>query len=713
MRTTALTLLMPLLLPACDPAQPPAVPDEPVEPAVAQAMPATELIPRELLFGNPTRASVQVSPDGEHISYLAPVDGVLNVWVGPLGEPDAAKPVTDDQVRGVRKYWWTWSGDDVMYIQDKEGDENWHVYQVTLDSGETRDLTPLEGVQARLIETSPDHPDAMLLGLNDRDPQYHDVYELDLDSGERTLVYQNEEYAGFVADSELQLRLAIKMNETGGDDYFAAKHEGDAITWEPFMSVAKADSLTTGPWLISRDGSSVFMSDSRDRDTAAAASLDLATQQATVLAANDKADVADAMLHPTEYTVQAVAFTYERKEWTVLDDSIAGDLEKLAGVADGEVEVTDRTLDDQTWIVAYIMDTGPVRYYRYDRPSGEATYLFSHRPELEDLALAPMHPVLIPTRDDNTLVSYLTLPLASDEDADGVPSGPVPLMLWVHGGPWYRDSWGFNSVHQWFANRGYAVLSVNFRGSTGFGKSFVNAADGEWGGKMHDDLLDAVSWAVEQGITTEEAVAIGGGSYGGYATLWGITDTPDTFACGVDIVGPSSLVTLIESIPPYWAPVLQMFTTRVGDPSTDEGRAFLESRSPITKVDAIERPLLIGQGANDPRVKQGESDRIVAAMQAKDIPVSYVLYPDEGHGFARPENRLSFFAVTEAFLSTCLGGAYEPIGDDFEGSSIQVPTGAEAVPGLAEALPEPAADEAPADEEPADAEPSGDAEPTE
>ena len=288
-------------------------------------------------------------------------------------------------------------------------------------------------------------------------------------------------------------------------------------------------------------------------------------------------------------------------------------------------------------------------------------------------------------------MAYYTLPLGTDSDGDGIPDRPLPMVLFPHGGPWGRDTWGYNPWHQWLANRGYAVLCVNFRSSTGFGKAFVNAGNLEWGGKIMDDQIDAVRWAIAQGIADPSRVAVMGGSFGGYSTLAGLTFTPEVFACGVDLVGPSNLITLLESMPPYWKPMLEMFTTRVGDHRTEEGRALLKKHSPLTYVERIRRPLLIGQGANDPRVKQAESDQIVQAMQAKGIPVTYVLYPDEGHGFARPENNLSFNAIAEAFLARCLGGRYQPIGDDFQRSSLQVPTGADEVPGLPEALVEHAA----------------------
>jgi dipeptidyl aminopeptidase/acylaminoacyl peptidase len=370
----------------------------------------------------------------------------------------------------------------------------------------------------------------------------------------------------------------------------------------------------------------------------------------------------------------------------VLDPAIGEDLKYLQSVTDGEISVMSRTSDDSRWIVGYMKDNGPVRFYAYNRPARSATFLFTNRPELESSKLARMHPQAIKSRDGLTLVSYLSLPVWTDPDEDGRPASPLPTILLVHGGPWGRDEWGYDSLHQLLANRGYAVLSVNFRASTGFGKKFVNAGNKEWGGKMHDDLVDAVNWAVMSGVADAKKTAIMGGSYGGYATLVGLTSTPDLFAAGVDIVGPSNLVTLLNTIPPYWAPQLDLFTTRVGDHRTPEGRKLLESRSPLTHVDRISKPLLIGQGANDPRVKQAESDQIVSAMQAKKIPVTYTLFPDEGHGFARPENNIAFMAIAEAFLARHLGGRVEPIGDGFKGSSVTVPQGADLVPGLAQAL---------------------------
>lgn len=641
------------------------------------------LIPRKLIFGNPDKAFVQISPDGTRISYLAPVNGVLNVWVGPASDPEAAKPVTNDTNRGIRFYSWAYTNAHILYIQDIGGDENWRIYSVNLEDGNILDLTPFEGVQAQIQHVSHKFPTEILVGLNDRVPQLHDVYRININTGERSRVQENGGFVGFVMDDDFRIRFAMQSTPSGGINILKRIHSGE---WELFQEIPQVDMLTTNPVGFDKSGNTLYMVDSRNRNTAALVAFNLGTSAQTVIAENPAADVSDTLIHPTEKTIQAVAFTVERKEWQVLDSAVATDMSYLKTVSRGDVEILSRTLDDQEWIVVYSQDDGPVRFYHYDREQRQARFLFTNRKALEGQPLAQMHPVTIPSRDGLKLVSYFTLPVDSDSNKDARPDHPLPMVLFVHGGPWGRDSWGYHPVHQWLANRGYAVMSVNFRGSTGLGKDFTNAGDKEWGAKMHDDLIDAVDWAVREGIADPDRVAIMGGSYGGYATLAGVTFTPDKFACGVSIVGPSNLVTLLETIPPYWQPMIELFTTRVGDHRTDEGRAFLTQRSPLTYVDRIKRPLLIGQGANDPRVKQAESDQIVHAMRAKNIPVTYVLYPDEGHGFARPENNLSFFAVTEAFLARVLEERYEPIGDDFRGSSITVPAGADDIPELGEAL---------------------------
>ncbi len=658
------------------------------------------LIPRDVLFGNPERAQARLSPDGRWISFLAPVkeqgkeetEGVMNVWVAPASDLASAAPVTNDKIRGIRSHSWAYNSEQILYSQDIGGDENFHVYATNVATKKTIDLTPVEGARGELAGVSEKFPNEVLVGINGRNPQLHDLYRVDLTSGERKLVQENPGYAALMADDDYHVRLAFTWTANGGQAWLAPKGEPGEKgyeAFEPMEEFGPEDAMTSGPSGFDKTGGVLYFEDSRDRNTAALFSRNLETGATTLLAEDDRADVGGILSHPTEKNIQAVSFTFARRKWKVLDEAIRSDVDFLTKFADGEFEVTGRTLDDKLWTVAYILDNGPVKYYVYDREAdgdGRMRYLFSNRDDLDQYPLVKMHSPVIKSRDDWDLVCYLSLPPGTDADENGRPDAPLPMILDVHGGPWARDGWGFDASHQWLANRGYAVLNVNYRGSTGFGKKFINAANAQWSRNMHNDLLDAVKWAVDEGIAIEKKVCIMGGSYGGYATLVGLTYTPDTFACGVDIVGPSSLVTLLENIPPYWAPFMPVMKIRVGDVSTQEGRDELLKMSPLEKVDQIERPLLIGQGANDPRVTQLEADQIVSAMQNKKIPVTYVLYPDEGHGFARPENRTSFNAVTEAFLAKQLGGRYEEIGNDFTDSSIHVPTGASGVPGLAEKL---------------------------
>jgi dipeptidyl aminopeptidase/acylaminoacyl peptidase len=644
-------------------------------------MPPPNLIARQKLFGNPARVSATISPDGSKVGFVAPVDGVQNVWIGPADDPSAARPITRDTKRGIWYYAWAYTNQHIIYIQDVGGDENWHVYVVDLSSGEIRDLTPIEGVQAQIQRVSHRRPSEIVVAINDRDETLHDPYLVDLTSGERTLLEKNPGFAYWIYDDDYTVRFGGAYTEGGS----VAIHQRTTTgQWDEFLVIDHEDTLTTQPLGFDGTGDVLYMLDSRNRNTAGLFALDTKTANRKLIYENPRADVDDVLLHPTSYTVQAASATFERRHWEVLDDSIRQDFEYLGTVADGEIDIVSRTLDDREWIVGFEIADGPYGYYLYDRDARSAKLLFTYRPDLEGEALAAMHPELVKSRDGLELVSYLTLPVESDPDRDGRPREALPMVLFVHGGPWGRDYWGFNEYHQWLANRGYAVLSVNFRGSTGMGKAFVNAGDLEWGAKMHDDLIDAVEWAVTEEIADRSRVAIMGGSYGGYATLVGLTFTPETFACGVDIVGPSNLFTLIESIPPYWQPMIELFAMRVGDTRTESGRRLLIERSPLTHVDRIQKPLLIGQGANDPRVKQQESDQIVSAMQSKGIPVTYALFPDEGHGFARPENNLAFNALTEAFLGECLGGRVEPIGEDLAGSSLVVTNGADQIEGLAE-----------------------------
>ena len=561
-------------------------------------------------------------------------------------------------------------------MQDKDGDENWHLHAVDLKTNRDQDLTPIDGAQARIEALSYRVPNEVLVGLNDRDKRYHDLHLINLATGARKLVQKNDGFSSFAVDDDFKVRIATRPEKDGSSSLMEPDGKG---AFRDLAKVPLQDVLTTEVVGFDKSGSKAYLVDSRERDTAALVEMDLATKKTKVLLDDGQADVNDVVQHPTERTIQAALATYDRLRWHAIDPALRADLDVIQTSTPGDIRLLSRTLDDKQWIISSVLSDGPVKFWSYNRSKKKLDYLFANIKALEDKKLAKMTPVTLKSRDGLDLISYLTLP----PDAG---KGPLPMVLLVHGGPWGRDEYRLDRNHQWLSSRGYAVLSVNYRGSTGFGKKFVNAADKQWSAKMHDDLLDAVDWAVAQKIADKDKVAIYGGSYGGYATLVGLTFTPDVFACGVDIVGPSNLVTLLQSIPPYWESEVEQFTKRIGDHRTEEGRQYLLSVSPLSRADRIKKPLLIGQGANDPRVKQAESDQIVKAMQAKNIPVTYVVYPDEGHGFARPENGKSFNAVAEIFLAQCLGGAYEPIGADFKGSSITVPAGKENVTTLAESL---------------------------
>jgi dipeptidyl aminopeptidase/acylaminoacyl peptidase len=426
--------------------------------------------------------------------------------------------------------------------------------------------------------------------------------------------------------------------------------DGGDGEWHSLVRWSAEDALTSWPAAFTKDGRSLYLVDSRDANAARLVTLELASSQVDVLAGDPQYDVSSAVVHPDTREIQMVAFTRARREWEVLDATIREDIEEIRKLNPGDFAIHSRTHADDAWIVEFLEDDRPVSYYGFDRRTREGRFLFHTRPALAEYTLAKVEPVSFESRDGLTIHGYLTSPRGATREK-------LPLVLNVHGGPWHRDTWGYDPEAQWFANRGYACLQINYRGSTGYGKRFLNAGNREWGGKMHDDLVDAIQWIVRRDVADPERIAIYGGSYGGYAALVGATFTPDLFCCAVDIVGPSSLITFIETIPPYWSSYLAMLHQRVGEPEKD--REFLESRSPLFHVDNIAVPMLIAQGANDPRVKQSESEQVVAAMREKGIDHEYMLFPDEGHGFAKPENRLKFYAVAERFLAEHLGGRYE------------------------------------------------------
>jgi dipeptidyl aminopeptidase/acylaminoacyl peptidase len=610
------------------------------------------LIPRSVLFGNPDKASAQLSPDGTRLAYLAPLDGVLNVWIGSATGQDM-RPVTRDTDRGVRMYTWVHDNRHLLYLQDEGGDENWRIHKVDPETGADEDLTPFPRVQAQIVAHLKERPHEVLVALNREDARLHDVYHLDLRTNALTLVAKNPgDVTNWVADRALVVRAAVATTPDGGS-VLRLRDSADT-PWRDFIVWTSSDALSSGPLGFTADGRTLHVLDSRDANATRLLRVDAASGAATVVAEDPRYDVGGVVVHPDTREVQLVSFIRARQEWSVLDPALADDLAALKSLNPGDFGIVDRTHADDRWIVGFTRDTESVSYWVYERATRRGTFLFHTRPELAKYTLAEMRPIAFTSRDGKLIEGYLTLPA-------GRPPKRLPTVLNVHGGPWHRDTWGYAPEAQWFANRGYACLQVNFRGSTGYGKDFLNAGNREWGAKMHDDLVDGVRWAIDEGYADPERVAIYGGSYGGYAALVGATFTPELFRCAVDIVGPSNLITFIETIPPYWSTFLSMLKERVGDPETEPD--FLQSRSPLTFVDRMRIPLLIAQGANDPRVKQSESEQIVAALAAKNIPHEYLLFPDEGHGFAKPENRLRFYAAAEHFLATHLGGRQEPPGD--------------------------------------------------
>jgi dipeptidyl aminopeptidase/acylaminoacyl peptidase len=632
------------------------------------------LIPRRLLFGDPGRFIVRISPDGRRVAFLAPVDGILNLWVGPIDDVEAARPLTRVTDRDLGP-WLVWMHNNrhIVFFREQGGDENWQAHRIDLETGDVLPLTPAPGVTCFIQQTSHHFPDELLIAHNERNKRFFELFRVNVATGHNTLLQENDRFVGFFTDPQFQVRFALQTSDDGSWEYLQRGGNGE---WQPFAHVDMADAMSTRLIEFSDDGKELYWIDARGRDKAAVVAQDMSNGATRLIADDGQADVVQLVLDPMTYRPVAAASVFTRKRWQVIDPAYADDYARLARVSTGDLGSVDLSDDGRTWVAYYEQDAAPGQYFHYDRTTKTTQFLFTRRPALENVPLAPMEPVVVRARDGLELVCYLSRPPGAKR------SEPLPLVLFVHGGPWARDTWGFYPTHQWLANRGYTVLSVNYRGSTGLGKAFVNAANLEWAGRMHDDLIDAVDWTIAQGIADPARVAIYGGSYGGYAALVGVTFTPDKFACAVDVFGISNLVTFLNTIPDYWRPWQTLWKARMGDYTTEAGRQFLQERSPLNRIDRIVRPLLIGQGANDPRVKASESEQIVAAMKQRGIPVTYVYYPDEGHGFRRPENRRSFTAVVEAFLAKHLGGRCEPVGDDFAGSTIEFGAGRELIPGI-------------------------------
>ncbi|WP_127587410.1 S9 family peptidase [Paenibacillus koleovorans] len=599
---------------------------------------ANARIPKELLFGNPVITNPMISPDGKQIAFIAPYEGVLNIWLRSAAGGDE-RVLTQDSDRGIQNILWCQDSRHLFYLQDSGGNENFKLYTFDTETGDILLRTPYDNIVTRFVARSDDHPELLLIALNVNDPKVHDIYQLNVRTNELKLVLENKENAiSWMVDKQFQVRGLYRVTKDGGAEILV--RDTEQAKWRTVVTWDSDDSASSRPFTFSPDGKSLYLADARNSNTGALVKLDLDTGAIEPIASDPVYDVSELMIHPFTLELQAVLFHRERMEWQLLDESLRPVLERLRVTHAGEPFIQNRSLTDREWLVGYRTDIGPTSYYLFHLDTMETTFLFDDRPELTHYELAPKQPISFASRDGWTIHGYLTRP-------PGV-EGQGPLVLVVHGGPWGRDTWGYDAQCQWLANLGYSVLQVNFRGSAGYGKHFLNAGDREWGAKMHDDLVDAVQWAVEQGVADPQHVAIFGGSYGGYAALAGATFTPDLFRCAVDVVGPSNLLTLIRSVPPYWMPMLARLHKRVGNPDLDE--AFLRSRSPLFHVDNIKIPILIAQGANDPRVKQAESEQIVEAMREKGLEYVYLLFEDEGHGFAKPANRMKFYETAETFL---------------------------------------------------------------
>lgn len=619
------------------------------------------LIPRELFFAD-TIKNVQISPDGKRIGFLKPYEGIYNIW---MQDEDQKAVVLTHSPYPIRQYSFAKNNEQLLFLRDLGGDENYHLYSLDLNNLKIEDLTPYDDIQARLVKKSEKFPDEIIVAINNRDPAYHDLWAINTRTGKRALIFENtEEFGEIVVDNDFQIRFAEKSDAKGGYNFFIK--EGNE--WKLFLHFLPEDSISSDILGFSSDNQTLYFLDSTDLDTTALYSLNLETKERKKIASEKNSDIASVFFDPKTKKPLIAFSAYLRMQYAILDSSVEKDLAYLKKLSDGDLDVLCASLDNKKWLIEYIYDNKPPHYYLYDRQKKIANFLFSANPEIEKFPLTKQEAVLITSRDGLPLISYFSLPNCKREN--------MPLVLWVHGGPWSRDNFGYQVVHQWLNNRGYAVLSVNYRGSEGFGKQFLNAGNRQWSKKMHDDLLDAVNWSLEKEKLDPKKICIGGGSYGGYATLVGLTFTPDVFACGVDIVGPSNIETLLLNSAPYEKDSLAVFEDRVG---RLEDKEFLRSISPLYKADRISKPLLIAQGKNDARVKESESTQIVEAMKKHQKPVIYVLFPDEGHGFAKVANALAFYAIMEGFLSKELGGRCQAIGDAIKKSSALIIEGAELV----------------------------------
>lgn len=652
-------------------------------PDAAAPAAAPALIARADLFGEAVRFGAQISPRGDRVAFLGARDGVTNLWVLPVGAMDEARAVTDDRGRGVRAFAWGPDSATLLYAVDAVGDGNTQLFAVNADGGEPRALTPA-GARAEIVGVSLADPDGVMITLNQRDAAWPDLVRVDLATGSRTLVQRNgatasTRFTRFVLDRENRLRLGLRPLANGSVAVMSRDAEGG---WSLLFTTPFEDVPLSAPIAFDANADSFLMLDSAGRDRAVLMRVDVNSGVKTVLGESARADVAEVWLDPATNAPEAFAANYLRTEWRALDIEAQSDLEFLDAQLAGDFRVTSRSADDGRWIV---VEEGPQTatrthlYDRVDRNNRRISLLFRHRPGLDSAPLQPMTPIEIEARDGLTLVSYLTLPIGADANGDGRPESPVPLVLVPHDGPWARDAFGFNAMHQWLANRGYAALSVNFRGSTGFGEAFVTAGNREWGGRIQEDLQDALQWAIDNGIAQSDRVAIVGAGFGGYTAIAGLTFTPELFRCAVAYGAPTNLGRLVEAAPPS---LRDTWYLRVGDTRTAEGRQALRGRSPAQRVGQIRKPLLIGVGSLDRVGSRAEFDQLALSLRVRSVPLTSIVFPDEGAEFVRPQNRLAFAAIAEQFLGGCLGGRVEPVGAALEGANMQVFDGAATVPGL-------------------------------
>jgi dipeptidyl aminopeptidase/acylaminoacyl peptidase len=607
----------------------------------------------------------------------------MQIWIAPRDDISAARQLTKAKGRVVLYHKWSADARTLIYEHAELGTETTHVSAHDVQTDATRDLTPIAGVQATLIAMSAARPDEILIGLNARDPKWHDIYRASLSSGAVALVEENKGFAKFLADNDLKLRLALAPTRSGGLDLYTRAAKG----WLKIDTVPPEDALSFKFLGFDKSNENYFLIDSRGRNRTALVRMPASGGTGETLGSDAESDIAEVQFNPYESASEAFEINIDRPAWRVIDNGVAEDIAFLTEAAgpDGAFVVLNRTADDKTWMLHIDKPTQAGVYYLFDRAQKKLTPLPT-RPALKDAPLRPMYSARLKARDGLALLAYYTLPAGQDPGTPGKPAKRAPMVVTVHGGPWARDEYGFNGWHQWLANRGYAVLSVNFRGSTGFGKAFLNAANGEWGGAMQNDIADAVAWAVSQGIAEPEKVAILGSGYGGFAALAGLAFTPKTYACGGAYGTPTNLVNLLEKMPPYWTAMRDIFLKRVGDPAKPDGRARLMATSPATRAAEIERPLLIAQGANDPVTSEADTRELVRTLKENGVPVTFVRYPDESGGLSRQANALSFHAVSEAFLGKCLGGRVEPFGSDLTNSSLEIVEGASYVPGLVDAM---------------------------